>query len=236
MNQKSTIDEIRERFDRDVERFSNLETGQESIMDAPLAMELITQAAVTTNPKAKNLLDIGCGAGNHTLKLLPYFPKLNCDMVDLSEPMLKKAYDRVSWGTTGEVTLYQEDIRKVKLPKNKYDIILATAVLHHLRDDDDWEQVFSKIYDLLAPGGSFWVSDLVVHDDPGLHKIMWNRYGRHLIAVGGESYRDKVFKYIEVEDTPRSLSYQVNLMEKVGFKQIEILHKNCCFASFGGVK
>ncbi|WP_114747948.1 class I SAM-dependent methyltransferase [Pleomorphovibrio marinus] len=236
MSQKSTVDEIRERFDKDVERFSNLETGQESIMDAPLAMELITQAAVTTNPNAKNLLDIGCGAGNFTLNLLPHLSQLNCDMVDLSEAMLKKAFDRVSWGTTGKVNLYQEDIRKVKLPDNHYDIILATAVLHHLRDDQDWEQVFQKIHQLLVPGGSLWISDLVVHDDPELHKIMWTRYGRHLISVGGESYRDKVFKYIEVEDTPRSLSYQVHLMEKVGFKQIEILHKNCCFASFGGVK
>jgi tRNA (cmo5U34)-methyltransferase len=46
LNKKSTIDEIRERFDKDVERFSNLETGQSATMDAPLAMELITQAAI----------------------------------------------------------------------------------------------------------------------------------------------------------------------------------------------
>jgi tRNA (cmo5U34)-methyltransferase len=34
---KSSVDEIRRRFDADVERFSNLDTGQSSTVDAPLA-------------------------------------------------------------------------------------------------------------------------------------------------------------------------------------------------------
>jgi len=35
---KSTVDEIRSRFDADVERFSNLTTGQSATIDAPLAI------------------------------------------------------------------------------------------------------------------------------------------------------------------------------------------------------
>lgn len=55
---KSTIDEIRARFDADVERFSNLTTGQISTVDAPLAMELIScAAAVSTNPIIYWILD-----------------------------------------------------------------------------------------------------------------------------------------------------------------------------------
>jgi hypothetical protein len=34
---KSTVDEIRQRFDADVERFSNLDVGQSATVDAPLA-------------------------------------------------------------------------------------------------------------------------------------------------------------------------------------------------------
>lgn len=69
LNKKSTIDEIRERFDKDVERLSNLETGQTATMDAPLAMKLITQAAIVASPKIANVLNIGCGAGSNTIKL-----------------------------------------------------------------------------------------------------------------------------------------------------------------------
>src|SRR5882757_8017979 len=67
---KSTVEEIRRRFDGDVERFSNLDTGQTATMDAPLTMELITLAAVACNPNPRAVLDLGCGAGNNTLKLL----------------------------------------------------------------------------------------------------------------------------------------------------------------------
>lgn len=45
---KSTISEIRERFDRDVERFANLDTGQSATIDAPLALDLIAEAAAIT--------------------------------------------------------------------------------------------------------------------------------------------------------------------------------------------
>lgn len=42
---KSSVDEIRQRFDADVERFSNLATGQSATVDAPLVLDLITGAA-----------------------------------------------------------------------------------------------------------------------------------------------------------------------------------------------
>ncbi|MFC4870189.1 class I SAM-dependent methyltransferase [Negadavirga shengliensis] len=236
MREKSTVDEIRKRFDEDVERFSNIETGQQATMDATLAMELIANAAVISNPNARNMLDIGCGAGNLSLKVLQYLPQLNCDLLDLSQPMLERACERVSWATTGKVSTIQADIRDANLPKDRYEIIIAAAVLHHLREVDEWRKTFSKIFDMLTPGGGFWVSDLIAHDNPYIQEMMWNRYGRYLESIGGVNYRRNVFDYIEKEDSPRSLPFQLNLMQEVGFVHVEVLHKNCCFAAFGGKK
>src|ERR1700679_2937391 len=125
MDQKSSLSEIRERFDKDVERFSNLITGQQATMDAPLVMELITQAAKTATPHARRVLDVGCGAGNNTLKLLQMINPLDCDLVDLSRPMLERAQQRISSYNKGRVRLFQDDIRKAHLPEESYDIILA---------------------------------------------------------------------------------------------------------------
>src|SRR5919109_1535482 len=55
---KSTVEQIRERFDQDVDRFSNLETGQSATVDAPLTLELIASVAASTTPSATHLLDI----------------------------------------------------------------------------------------------------------------------------------------------------------------------------------
>ena len=49
-------------------------------------------------------------------------------------------------------------------------------------------------------------------------------------------YREKVFKYIAREDSPRPITYQLELLRRVGFAHVELLHKNSCFAAFGAWK
>lgn len=233
---KSTNEEIRARFDADVERFSNIDTGQSTTIDAMITMELCTEAAKYTNPHAKELLDIGCGAGNYTLKMLDKIADLNCTLNDLSLPMLTRAKERVSKRTSGQITLIQDDMRNLDLIPNHFDIVLAAATLHHLREDADWEFVFSKIYYSLKPGGSFWISDLITHDSPTVEQLFSKQYSDYLETLGGIAYREKVLAYIEQEDTPRSLHFQLQLLTKVGFSHVEILHKNGNFAAFGGIK
>src|SRR5205814_9204588 len=74
---KSTVQQIRERFDKDVERFSRLEIGNTAQVDSVLSLELIACAAAVTNPNARSVLDVGCGAGNYVLKILEKLPNLN---------------------------------------------------------------------------------------------------------------------------------------------------------------
>lgn len=233
---KSTIEEIRKRFDRDVERFSNLETGQSATIDAPLVLDLIADVASGTNPNATRVLDVGCGAGNYSLKLLDKLPGLNIDLVDLSMPMLERAQQRVGEATDGSVRIFQEDIRQMELETNSYDIQMAAASLHHLRSTKEWEAVFEKLFRALKPGGSLWISDLVMHSSNAVQTVMWNRYGHYLSGLKGDDYRDHVFDYIEKEDSPRPLMYQIDLLRDVGFESIDILHKNSVFAAFGGIK
>jgi len=233
---KSTNDEIRTRFDNDVERFSNLETGQATTIDAPITMDLCTEAAKYVTPNATHLLDIGCGAGNYTLKMLSKISNLNCTLNDLSMPMLERAQQRVSAQTSGKVSIIQDDMRNLNLADEGFDIVLAAATFHHLRDDADWKHVFSKLYKALRPGGSIWISDLITHDTAPLEKLFAKRYSDYLDTLGGPEYRQKVLEYVAHEDTPRSINFQLELLKKVGFKSVEILHKNSYFAAFGAIK
>jgi tRNA (cmo5U34)-methyltransferase len=233
---KSTVEEIRQRFDHEVERFSNLQTGQAATIDAPLVLELMTSAAAVTTPRATAVLDVGCGAGNYTIKLLEKLPGLSATLIDLSRPMLDRAVERVTAAGATSVTPLQGDVRELELPANGFDVILAAAVLHHLRTEDEWRAVFTKLYQSLRPGGSVWISDLVEHTTPAVQQMMWSRYGDFLVSLKGTEYRDQVFAYIEQEDTPRPLTFQLDLLRAVGFQRVELLHKNGPFAAFGAVK
>ncbi len=187
-------------------------------------------------PQARHVLDVGCGAGNYTLMTLQKLPNLDCTLIDLSLPMLERARQRVSAATTGKVETIQADVRELDLGEDRFDLILAAAVLHHLRTDSEWETVFAKFYRCLRPGGAIWISDLIESTVPVIQDVMWRRYGEYLTALKGPEYRDHVYAYVAQEDTPRPLMYQLDLLRRVGFAQVEVLHKNGCFAAFGGIK
>jgi tRNA (cmo5U34)-methyltransferase len=232
---KATVDEIRKRFDNDVENFSSL-NGQISLVGSKISLELATESAKRLVPNAINLLDVGSGAGNYTLKMLSKLPNLNCTLVDLSKAMLDRAFERVSGQTKGEIYIVQDDIRNVELRENFFDIILSATALHHLRDDADWESVFSKLYKVLKPNGCIMISDLILQNDRLLTNYMFEMYSDYLKNVGDDEFCLEILDSMKKEDTPRSLEYQLNLMKKVGFEHTEILHKNICFAVFGAVK
>ncbi len=236
MNQKSSLDEIRERFDHDVERFSNLETGQTATIDSPLMLDLIASAAAATSPHARSLLDVGCGAGNYSLKLLERLPGLDCTLIDLSLPMLDRAHGRVSSTTQGRVETIQGDVRSIDLGEGRFDVILAAMVLHHLRTDDEWRAVFAAFFRSLRPGGSVWIADMVKHEIEAVEKLQRERYGDYLTGFRDASYRDSVFAYIEKEDTPQSLRFQLDRLREAGFAEVDVLHMNTTFAAFGARK
>ena len=236
MFDKSTPEEIRARFDADVERFANLETGQAAAMDSQLVLDLVARAAAAATPGARRLLDVGAGAGNYSLKLLQLLPDMDVTLLDLSRPMLDRALSRVGAATRGGVTAVQLDVRAYDPGPERFDVILAAAVLHHLRAEAEWQAVFARFFAALRPGGSLWIADLVSHEQAAVQAMMWARYGDYLVSQQDAAYRDRVFAYVEKEDTPRSLIFQLDLLRAAGFAQVEVLHKNGPFAAFGAVK
>ncbi|MGB3543234.1 class I SAM-dependent methyltransferase [Rubrivirga sp.] len=130
----------------------------------------------------------------------------------------------------------QADIRDLDLEADRYDIVVTGAALHHLRTDAEWESVFQAVHRSLRPGGSFWLSDLVTHSAEAIQSLMWSRYGEYLSDLEDEAFRERVFAYVEKEDTPRPLLYQIDLLRRVGFRTVDVLHKTSVFAAFGGTR
>lgn len=232
---KMTVEQIRARFDNDVERFSDLAKGHQAAVDSVVSMDLISAAALAVTPHAASLLDVGCGAGNWSVKFLSRKPGLEVTLLDLAPAMLERARERVLQSGALQVTLVESDIREARFDRD-FDIIVASAVLHHLREEAEWMEVFKQFYRLLSPGGSLWIYDLVDHELPEVAHLMKKQHGHHLESIGGPAFRDEIFGNIEREDTPRPLSFQLDLLREAGFERVDVLHKNSRFAAFGAHK
>ncbi len=230
---KSTTTEIQERFDKDVDRFSNLETGQLATMDAALVLDLVACSASAYLKPGDHLLDLGCGAGNFTLRVLQQRPGLHCQLVDLSQPMLTRAEERLHAAqSAASFICTQSDLRQLQIPPKSVDCILAAAVLHHLREESEWQSVFRNLHACLKPGGRVYVFDLMPSDIADLGDLSWQRYGEYLTQLRDSAYRDLVFEYIDREDTPRSLHFQIELLKSVGFSTWDVLHRNAIFGCY----
>lgn len=235
MTEKSTPEAISHNFDQQVDRFLNIETGQSTAIDSPLCMELVSQTAKILCPNAENIMDLGCGGGNYAFKVASLMPTVNCTLIDISRKMVEAAEKRLQNVVLGKVTAICGDYRNVPLEENHYDIVTAGTTLHHLRQDDEWENVFKKVFKSLKDGGIFCINDIVLSEDEAVDQLMLNGW----ISLLKKQVPDEVdlfFGKYESEDSPRSLNYQLDLMRTVGFSETMILHKHFNFVTFLGRK
>lgn len=231
-----TIEEIRTKFDGLVEYYSDAQAGQGNTVDAALVLELTIQSIAHRGEGPWRFCDLGCGAGNFSVRLSETFPGSKGDLVDLSMPMLERATERVSQAGGKVVSVHQADLRRVRFPQEEYDLMLSGAALHHLRNEEEWERVFKAIHDSLKSGGAFFYWDLIRHEDPSQQDLHMKRWGDHLVQYRGEEYRDQVYANVEEEDTPESLFFITTKLQQAGFRHWDILHKNGMFASLVAVK
>ena len=236
METKRTAAEIGRYFNGEVERFSDLSKGQASIKDARLMMDLLAETASALAPETHAILDIGCGAGNQALNLLQVFPGAECTLLDISPVMLERAKERVGAVASVPVIAVEGDIRSAELPKAKFDIAVAAAVLHHLRDEDDWKRTFAKIHSLLKPGGVLLVSDLICHANPKIEANFKVRQEAFLREALGDAEAERIMQSIADSDTPSPLEFQFGCLRETGFREVALLHKNLVFAAYYALK
>jgi len=107
----------------------------------------------------EQVLDLGCGTGLLSLKLLR---AADCHVVgaDSSAAMLDIFRGKIGeLGLEGKVTLKQADARSLRFPKGSFDIVASTVTLHHVIDK---AAVIKTIHRLLKPKGRFILGDLDV--------------------------------------------------------------------------
>ena len=106
-----------------------------------------------------NVLDLGSGTGNVSLALKQKFQYANISCIDIAENMIEMA--KLKLDKYNDIEYYTGDFSEFKFEK-KYDVVVSSLALHHIKTDEEKKEFYSKIYELLNPGGIFLNSDSVL--------------------------------------------------------------------------
>ena len=104
------------------------------------------------NPNGEDYLDLACGTGNVAIRMAKYFK--NTYAVDLSEDMLREAYDKFRKERM-KCKIICQDMTELSL-NHSFDVI--TCVLdstNYILEDEDLEKYFESVYNHLRDGGHF---------------------------------------------------------------------------------
>lgn len=127
------------------------------------------------NTKGGNkALDIGCGMGNITLKLLEQ--GFNVTALDISTIMIKRIKDTISKDMVDKLKIVESEIDTFLLNTvEQYDLVTMSSVLHHL---PDYINVIQKIIKKITAGGFLYIvhdplKDVLIKKDPLPRKLLW---------------------------------------------------------------
>ncbi|MCM2281992.1 MAG: class I SAM-dependent methyltransferase [Bdellovibrionaceae bacterium] len=99
------------------------------------------------------VLEIGCGQGHSTKRLIEQFGATSVVAIDLDEDSVRKARRNLSaLSPHHQVQLLVEDVSALNMPDHSFDAVVDFAALHHV---PNWQQALSEISRVLKPGGRF---------------------------------------------------------------------------------
>jgi ubiquinone/menaquinone biosynthesis C-methylase UbiE len=169
-----------------------------------------------------SILDLGCGNGNITEKLIQLFPTTTFTLVDASREMINLCKYRFDFYNLKYHNNYFTDF---KFQEKSYDLILAGFSLHHL-DDKNKHTIFKKIFDSLKHGGIFSYSDLMISKSNSDHSILlkqWEKFVNTSFPDGAKW--NWIMDHYKTFDNPTDYTLQIEWMKNAGFKNIEIPFK-----------
>jgi tRNA (cmo5U34)-methyltransferase len=189
-----------------------------------------------------HVLDLGGGDGIITEYLQERYPGNVFYLLDGSADMLGKARQRL---TDRDIVFTQQTFEKyLDAPPEdqKYDFIFSSNAIHHL-DFLGKSRMYAKLFRECKFGGVFVNIDVVKAASERSERwqfAMWEDWmDERLAQVGGKvGTHDGLPEAAKAkpENKPSGLFEQLELLVKIGFRDVDCFYKYGVFAMFGGTK
>jgi len=202
--------------------------------------ESIYEHFISQNLEAK-VLDLGCGDGLFIQELLKSFTPAEVVLVDGSLEMLEAAKARL--GNHPNINFTHADFQDLLTNDpltGTFDFIFSSLAIHHLHSAEK-KNLYEYIHRHLSPLGYFVNYDVVLPPSDNLEKwylSLWRQWineypdkkrREELLGIPGQ-YRGNP------DNIPDTLESQLEVLNVVGFKNVDCYFKYGIFSLFGGSK
>jgi tRNA (cmo5U34)-methyltransferase len=230
-----TKKEIKERFDNETASIYSQRVPI-WIPEYKKAINLLVTTIQRYCPKKAQFIDLGAGTGNASRSILEKIPDCSITLVDFSNNMLNEV-ENLLVEFKGRYSIRVDDFHHIEFTPERYDGVYSTFALHHTRGIESYRKLYRNIYSWLKPDGIFICCDVVEGDNKEFTILNEQGWHNYLINQDFTTHEiEKIFSNYHKEDTPISLKNHINSLQKVGFRDIDVLWKRFNLALYAAVK
>ena len=117
-------------------------------------------------PDGARILEIGCGTGFLTELLMKRYPTCALEGIDISAAMLGRVQAATA-ENAGLLRLHHGDIRNFSFSR-QFELVTSCSAIHWI---PPYEDLFTRVYDLLAENGCFFFSMMLQGTLGELHEL-----------------------------------------------------------------
>ena len=163
------------------------------------------------------ILDIGAGNGMLTETVLSCFPNAKITMLDFSSEMLESAkmVFELNKINTKNIRYLVKNFITDDFPNEKYDLIISSFALHHIRKAEDLKKVYLKIAKSLKDNGTFICLDYYLEENEDLREKQANDVFNKWIENFNSNKKAKEWaNIIKTEDSPATISLIISSLNE----------------------
>ncbi|MBC1238435.1 trans-aconitate 2-methyltransferase [Nostoc sp. 2RC] len=206
-------------------------------------LEVITRCLPSTSGR---LLELGCGTGEVSIKILERCPDAQVIALDYSPRMLEFAQDKITkagykkrWiGIEADFGDWANNPNKFDIG-GEFDACISSLAIHHLEDEMKLK-LFEQIAASLIQEGCFWNADPLLPESPilaGVYKMAREEWvvqqGINLTEISAKRGISTTQGYSN-QDRLATLDAHLQMLTKAGFQTVAVPWKYYGLTVFGG--
>ncbi|MBN1813929.1 MAG: class I SAM-dependent methyltransferase [Anaerolineae bacterium] len=226
------MDRIKQHFEEEAKEYNGIIL--KLIPHYPQMLDALVSAIPFNRLAPIRVIDLGCGTGTISQRMVAAFPNAHVTCLDLAENMVEMA--RVKLAQHPHARYLVGDLNTFTFDA-EVDVAVSSLALHHLVTDADKHGFYHKIYNTLAPDGVFYNADVVLGSSDTLQATYMQKWQAFMLQNVSHDEMENTWlpKYYD-EDCPAKLTDHLAWLAEVGFADVDVVWKYYNYAVYGGRK